>query len=353
MANASAQTTQPVQPGGTPEWKCAWPFGIPTRTAADADSAVRAAKAVGFNALVVGGGGDGFRQSIVKVGQQNGVAIFWALNPMYGEWGWHQEPGVELPTVDCLQEYEDLVSLNKAATADDVVYAGPWLCPDRPETRKFAVDMARAYIKNYDPDGIALDFIGYKNLKGCECPYSLKQRAAFAAARPELSKEQAAREFSLASLAALYEEVRQAALADNPRLKLACHVYPPFEYEPIYGNRLAVEYPAQTVSWFFAPHWPMEKVAARCKLVKDTEHAYHDYVTGTAFIGLYTDVKNVKSPQRIHEELQAIKQAGIRGFCIAGNEFMKDTPQARALSEELGGSLHLRPDAAASAPAGR
>jgi hypothetical protein len=353
MKNVSAQ--QPSTSSAPAEhalvWKCAWPFGIAQRTAADAGSVVKAAKAVGFNALAVGGGTPEFNRAIMPAGRANGMAIFWVLNPIYGEWGWHQEPGVTLPTVDCLQEYEDLATLNTAFTPDDVVYAGPWLCPDRPETRKFAADMARACIKNYGPDGLAIDFVGYKNLKGCECAYSLRQRAEFAKAHPEFSTEQAAREFSLASMTALYDEVRQAALAGDPKIKLAAHVYPPFEYEPMYGNRLAVDYPAQTVSWFFAPHWPMEKVADRCRQIKRTESEYHDYVMGTAFIGIYSDEKNVKPPKRIHEELRAIKHAGVSGFCVAGDmSFLTDTPQTRALSEELGGTLHLQP-ATSTAPA--
>lgn len=341
--SARAQAASPVQANPL-QWKCAWPFGVPNRTAADADAAVRMVKSVGFNAFAVGGGTPEFKQAIVQACRKGGVEVYWVLNPVYGEWGWRLEKGVIPPTVDCLQQYDDLAKLNTAATPDDVVYAGPWLCIDRPEVRQFAVEMAKACIRNYSPDGLALDFIGYKNLQGCQCAYSRTQRAAFAKVHPELSPEQAAVQFSLTNITTMYDQIRAASLAENPRIKLMCHVYPPFAPEPIYGNRLAVEYPAQTVSWFFIPHWPMQKVSARCALIKETERKHHDYVTGTAFIGVYDDDKSRKTPQRIHEELQAIKQAGIHGFCIAGDlSFLTDTPQARALSQELGGTLHLSP----------
>jgi hypothetical protein len=317
------------------EWKCSWCFGLKQDTAKDAVDDIDRVKRLGYNAIVINGGTPEFKNRIFAYGKEGKVAVYEVLNPMYGEWGWQRQPGVELPAA-CLQNYKDMETLNNPATSDDVRYAGPWLCPDRPEVRRYATNLAKAIMTNDKPDGVALDFVGYKNYSACECDYSNAERAKFAEAHPDLSSEHVVRELSLQNLAALYEGVRKAVQAINPWAKVAAHVYPPFNPEPLYGNRLAADYPAQTVAWFFAPHWPMEKVAARCRQIKQTEHKYHDYVTGTGFIGIYLDSKNKRSAVRFRLEIRAIRDAGLKGICITGaSNILEDPELAKVMIEEL------------------
>jgi hypothetical protein len=319
------------------EWKCSWCFGVKQGTAKDAVDGIDLVKRLGYNAIVINGGSPEFKNKIFTYSKEQKISVYVVLNPIYGEWGWQKQPGVQLP-VDCLQNYKDMEKLNNPATSDDVRYAGPWLCPDRPEVRRYAADLATAILINDKPDGVALDFVGYKNYSACECDYSNVERARFAKGHPGLSKEHFRREFSLQNLEALYEGVRTAVQAVNPRAKIAAHVYPPFNPEPLYGNRLAVDYPAQTVAWFFAPHWPLEKVAARCREIKQTEHKYHDYVTGTGFIGIYLDGKNNRNAERFRAEIHAIKCAGLKGICITGfSNILEDSELTKVMIEELGG----------------
>ena len=310
---------------------------MPRGTAEDAVKFVDAARALGFNAMVVSGGRPDFRGKLFDYARQQGVKVYLTLNAIYGEWGFQKAEGVAMPSVDCLQSYDNLKDLNTPRDTDDVSYPGPWLCPDRPEVRKYAADLAASLMKD-KPDGIAVDFVGYKNQSGCRCEYSRARRAEFVKAHPELDAKAAECRFSLESLAALYEEVRKAVVAMDKEAKLAAHVYPPFTPEPLYGNRLPVEYPAQTVAWFFAPHWPMEKVVSRCRAVKADEKQSHDYVTGTGFIGLNMDEVNAKSAERLRAEIRAIRSAGLKAIMVAGTygDFLKEAP-AKVFAEELGG----------------
>jgi hypothetical protein len=126
-----------------------------------------------------------------------------------------------------------------------------------------------------------------------------------------------------------------------------CHIYPQFAAEPLYGWRLPVEHPAQTVAWFFKPHWPMQEVERNCTVTKQAEHRRYPYMVGTGFIGLDMAPEAVKTPERLQQEIRAIKSAGLKGFCIAGGaEFLKDQGLSDVLSLELGGTAHLHPDSA-------
>ena len=41
----------------------------------------------------------------------------------------------------------------------------------------------------------------------------------------------------------------------------AAAVRPPFRPNPGYASRLALDYCSQTISWFYRPVWPLERVA--------------------------------------------------------------------------------------------
>jgi hypothetical protein len=93
----------------------------------------------------------------------------------------------------------------------------------------------------------------------------------------------------------------------------------------------------------------MEQVERNCAIVKQTEHKRFPYMVGTGFVGLDMAPESIKTPQRLRQEIRAIKAAGLKGFCVAGDAgFLKDEGLSKVFSQELGGTAHLQP---ASAPA--
>lgn len=325
-------------------WKAVWVWGIPRGTQKDAADFITRSKALGFN-VVIGHGSDEFTKALVYTAHKEGLQAYLDLNPIYGEWGWKKVPQVNVPE-DCLQEYPgaEVERLNNPTDPDLVAYKGPFLCIDRPEVHQYAAALAAHLARTYRPDGIALDFIGYKNYRGCRCSYSNAKRAEFAAAHPQMEPEEVEKQFSLSMITALYAKVRSEVTSAAPGTALHCHAYPPFDPEPLYANRLPVEFPAQTVAWYFKPHWPMEKVAAVCRSIKADEHRYHRFVTATAFVALSTEENARKSPERLREEIRAVKDAGINAIMIGGPaSFMTDDGLAHVISEELGGTHHAAP----------
>lgn len=322
-------------------WKCLWVWGMPRKTAADAAEEARVSRTLGFNAIATAGS-EAYMKMLVPEAHARGLEVYAVHTGPQGEWGFMKLGSITAPA-GCLQEYpaEEMQKLEHSDDPDILPLPGPFLCIDRPEVRQYAADLAVALMAS-GVDGVALDWVGYKNHSGCQCAYSRAQRAKFIAAHPEMSPEVADTAFSIEQMTAYYQSVRDAVKARYPKAKLMCHLYPQFHpYEPaieLHGNRYPVEYPVQTVAWYFKPHWSLEKVAQRCRIVKETEHKTHPYVTATGFIGLATDPTSIKTPQRLSDELQVIKAAGLKGFCVAGDVgILKDAPLMAAMARELGG----------------
>ena len=210
------------------------------------------------------------------------------------------------------------------------------MCIDRPEVRRYAIELSVSRLASNAFDGIALDFVGYKNYRGCQCTYSSNLRAAYAKTHRELSGGEIERRFSLSMLQLFYQEVRDAVKKQFPKAEIACHAYPQFDPEPINGPLLPVDYPGDTVAWFFKPHWSLEKIAAQCREIKNKEHQAHNYVTGTALMGIGTDAQNGKTPEQIRQEIKTIKQTGIQAIMIVGSDsLLKDPMIIKVLAEEL------------------
>jgi len=337
--SASAPAT--TSAAGNPlTWKCLWVWGMTRKTAADAAEEARVSRELGFDAIVIDSG-EAYTKLILPEARDRGLEVY-AVHSPYGEWGF-QKAGTVVAPKDCNQEYppDEVKKIENPTSPDLMPNPGPHLCIDRPEVRQYAADLGVA-LMDRGIDGIALDWVGYRNFRGCQCAYSNAERAKFAAAHKEMSADAAATAFSMDRMKAYYDAVRAAVKARYPKAKFMCHLYPQFHpgeaTVELHGNQLPVEHPAQTVAWYFQPHWPMEKVAQRCAIVKSTEHATHPYVTGTGFIGLDMDPKSLKTPQRLRQELQAIKAAGLSGFCVAGGvDFLKNAPLMAVMAEELGG----------------
>lgn len=113
--------------------------------------------------------------------------------------------------------------------------------------------------------------------------------------------------------------------------------YPVFLPEPLYGNRLDVDFCGQTAAWFFEPFWSYEKIRAHTQVICGEEKKYFSRPEGVAMIGVYTRpaLYPVKSPERLAKELQAILDGqGDRVQVCSLNDVLKD-PATREVFRRL------------------
>ncbi|MFA6714999.1 MAG: sugar-binding protein [Victivallaceae bacterium] len=215
------------------------------------------------------------------------------------------------------------------------VHSGRWLNPDVGLT-DYEKEIIQKMLSELDVDGLALDFVGYRNYYASFSTYSNRKRQEFADLHPEMTDMEILTEFSENSLVNYVEQVRQAAKQVKKDLKLAIHIYPDFDLNPLYGNRLPVEYCGQTIAWFYKPFWTFDKIYDKCMMYKNAEkQRQYQYNKFVPFIGVYSGDK-LKSPERLRREIRIAGLAGNGTIILAFDvTFAKHPDLARVVAEEF------------------
>ena len=173
----------------------------------------------------------------------------------------------------------------------------PLLCFHCPETVEFCKKHLDAVFERYpEINGIAFDYIGYQNYRCCHCKQSTSLfEEYYKKVQSRMSREAALEQFSLETLVQFSNELSAYIRKLKPEARIATHVYPVFIPDPLYGNRLDVDYCCQTVAWFFKP------------LLKKK---YFPGARGVPFIGLYQNPQgHFKSDEEFFNELEVMKKA--------------------------------------------
>ncbi len=352
ISGLSAEKVYKNLPKAKFTWKAMWIRSGTVSTPEKLKKAVLLAKEMGFDAILVqatGGRGRAYYKSdclkhglkskfdiigeAVKLGHKHNLKVYtWTVNLAVAPLEMRKTHPELLQKV----KPEEIPLIRKPRVNPDRVniHPGNWFCPDRGVT-ELEKKIFTELITKYDIDGIALDYLGYRNYYACFCEYSKKKRAEFRKNHPELSEKAAMREFSEKSLAEWTEQARKIIKGLNPKLKIAIHIYPDFDPNLPYADRLAVDYCGETVTWFYKPFWPPEKVEKLVKLYKKDQHKYHQYYHFVPFVGAYTD-KRKKSPERLRSEIRIAGNYGDGTLMVAFLwTFIKHPDLAQVLKEEL------------------
>jgi len=173
---------------------------------------------------------------------------------------------------------------------------------------------------------------------------------------PDLPRDKALDQFSLETLVDFVNVLSRYARSARADAKVACHVYPVFLPEPLYGNRLDLDLCGQTAAWYFEPFWSYEKIRAYTRVICAEEKKYYARPEGVAMIGVYTQPQRypVKSPERLTKELEAILDGqGDRLQVCSLNDVLKDPATRQVFRRMLRGSDSAGGAATRTAEAGR
>ncbi|MFH1707549.1 MAG: carbohydrate-binding family 9-like protein [Planctomycetota bacterium] len=299
-----------VMPAAIPgdlTWKMVWEW---TQGGRDPATVAADVKALGFNAI--GTANRKILDAAKAAGLETYLVAWFSTAP-------EANAQVLRPQeMDCWQPepQEVLFQYGGESLRGDELYQNKAWCPLGDEVRAFgrkAIDTAAA--AGYT--GIALDGIGYRNYYACFCPACDAARVAYTAAHADLPPAAAARGQALEALVTLYADMAAYARQARPGMKVTCHVYPDLRSDPLYGNRLDVDYCGQTAAWFFEPHWAMEKVRRYADEIVRYAGAYHPGAVGAPLIGVYTMdpfARHRRDPERVRAEIKAVKAAGAQAI---------------------------------------
>ncbi len=308
--------------GGEPSvWRGGW------CSLRDADAVIACARETGFTALIAHGPPDRMRDFSRRCREQGIEPYFWfALGP--GDKTLEacrqvMSPAEEQRALE-LQADQDPAKHGYQFGGEPIpgrheVFESPLLCFHQPAV----ADWCRAQIEAMltacpDLAGVAFDYFGYRNYRHCLCERSRRLAADFRAAHPELDEAAALDRFSLESLLSFNNDLAAFVRRVRPGARVATHVYPVFLPEPLYGNRLDVDYCCQTVAWFFPPYWEREKIMAYATTVVREGPRFFPHARGVPFVGVYAGRPYAdKSPERLEAELAAVREAvGLSALSI-------------------------------------
>jgi hypothetical protein len=185
--------------------------------------------------------------------------------------------------------------------------------------------------------GFAFDYIGYANYRGCYHPdcLALYEHHLRNNDLPDTPANRDA--FSLKELVAYSNAMVDHVKSINPDWKVKSHVYPLYMPEPLYGNRLNVDYCGQTVAWHFL--WPEEKIRHYANVVVRDQNKYFEHVRGVPFIGFGNPEDfDLKTPEIFERELKAILNSGAEFLMLHTFGTLVEYPEIVAVLQKFSSS---------------
>ena len=171
--------------------------------------------------------------------------------------------------------------------------------------------------------GVYFDYIGYINHKGCYCKNCLEKLKDYLK-KNNLPDTPANRDvFYRNELVKYYNKAIDYVKSQRPDFKIVAHLYPDFQPDPIFGNRLKLDYCGQTVAWYFK--WPQNKIDRYTRYVVEHAKDHFSFSEGIPFLGISsskTSSLGYKSPADLEKELQTILAAGGRTLMICNGSVM-------------------------------
>jgi hypothetical protein len=172
-------------------------------------------------------------------------------------------------------------------------------------------------------DGIAFDFFGFQNFRGCYCESCLAGLASAVKAGEVAAGPAGEAEFYLRQILDINRELVAFVRATRPGMLVMSHLYPVFLPRPLYGELLPFDACGETVAWYIP--WDVSKIYRYTKQVSSS-------AGGIPFLGYYDSLRSpafpYKSGARLRLELQAILDAGGRDIMICSGVHLLSCPEA-------------------------
>jgi hypothetical protein len=320
-------------PKGNFKWKALWAYQLKNHK--EADNLIKLTTAMNCNVIIVRtaalGKADAVKYLIEQAHKNNIKIHSWFVNLRAGKEFAKKHPEL----LQKIRDWEDEnIKLPRVDPGRTNVHSGNWLCPDHGLT-EYEKNIIRETFQEFDFDGFAFDYVGYRNYYACFCDYSLRKRQEFADKHPELSAVEIMRQFSENCLVNYVTEVRNFIKTLKPNTEFSIHIYPDFDLNPVYGNRLPVEYCGQTIAWFYKPFWSYGKIYDTCMQYKAAEGKFVKYNKFVPFLGVYEQDK-LKTPGRLRTEIRIAGLAKNGTIMFAFDKiFLKHPELVKIVAEEL------------------
>lgn len=287
--------------------KAAWDWHLPVETETRQREIVEFASDLGFDTLIVRDP----TEAMARRGETLGVRIVAIVYARPSDAFAADHP-------ECLQrllprEDEIVRAGHDRAPANFQLLSHRWfsivqdtaaLCFEHEASRSFLKERVSQALEV--ADGVSFDGFGFRNHYACFCDRCAAIRKTMAAGQPGAHEPELLARMSETSLITLSDVLYEHAKAIEPDAIVTNHVWPPFYPNEYYGNRLRLDFCTQTISWFYPPHWSLERVAFETAEMKRLEDPNRN--SFVPFIGLYSDPYLVRSPDRVRAEFEIARR---------------------------------------------
>jgi hypothetical protein len=154
-------------------------------------------------------------------------------------------------------------------------------------------------------DGVALDGFGYRNYYACHCDRCVSRRLEYGEAT-DSSRYEAIAHVSEESIVEAVDRLYRHAKGEDSDALVVNHVWPPFRPNPDYAHRLPLDFCSQTVSWFYPPDRPLDRVVFEAE-----RHArLASENTFAPFVGVFDEPYLRRGPDRLAREVDIALEHG-------------------------------------------
>jgi len=318
-------------------WRGVWVWSLPMQTEADLVAIADAGQALGFNALLMSPPA-ALRARMRGLCHERGMTLYLSTVFSPGPEGCEQVLPPEEQARLAEPQAEEYMFGGEPVLPGEIL-RGSLPCYSRPEVRQHFREMVQRNAAE-PVDGLAFDYIGWQNYHCCDCPVCEEQLAAYRREHPGLPAVQAEAQFAEQVLVSFTNEMAAAAREARPGIALTIHIYPWFAPDPYYGQRTDIDYVGQTVSWFFRPHWPLQKVRRRTAQVVAAQHECYPDHRAAPFIAFDPRrPRDFRSARRVAAEVQIVRDSGATAIQFAELGYLLQKPTvAEAVARGLGGA---------------
>ncbi|MCD6360039.1 MAG: hypothetical protein J7M38_04180 [Armatimonadetes bacterium] len=311
------------------------------------DGFMAGAAEVGFDVIITWSTDPAALEEIVKAAAPHNIRIFSSIAPMSRLGKLWAERYPDRPVPWQVMNEDEQAAL-RFISAGDNRYIIPYqfggepvmtnevltsrvICFSSPEARELLKSQIDEIVAVPGIEGLAFDGFGYQNYHRCYCERCRGLFDKYRAAHPETPEGEAEVTFFRDMLVDYINDLADYARSKREDIKTSIHVWPVFAPEPLYGNRLDVDYCGQTAAWFML--WPEEKIARYSRIISGEARKFHQRQQGVGMIGYYDNRRGfpVKDAARVDMELRTMIENGCRRIQVCSALDVVRNPEAAAV----------------------
>jgi len=319
-------------------------WGLDTK---NTEAFVAKAAATGFRVLIAWSSDAAVLRQAVDAGKRHHVQIFACISPMGGLGAlWKKRyPAAPVPW-QVLTEAEE--AARKFISAGRNKYIIPYqfggepkmtnevletriICFNNPEARELLKPLIDTIVSVPGLEGLAFDGFGYQNYRCCHCGHCKSLLAEYCRQHPGTPEAEAQDAFCLDVLVDYINHLADYARSRRQDIKTSIHIWPVFVPEPLYGNRLDVDFCGQTAAWYTL--WPEEKIAGYSRTISGEAGKYHQRQQGVGMIGYYDKpgLFPVKDAARVDMEIRTMIANGCRRIQVCSSRDVINNDEVAAV----------------------